>query len=213
MVLVCAFVCAYVCTRAAFHFYVRYRFEYQDRGSCHVHGCVRLRDIKDLPAWYAAALRGRFKPASLDEVFQGTIAESCIAQAHDVLISCSTPLPDTDALQSFRNDYVAPATHPCSVVDADVHDVVREVQRHRHKTSYCGAEKCRFGYPLDICEETHMEWSVEGDGRLVGARNDRWMNGFNLKGIMGWRANMDIKLIYSNQCLAGALSFACICDE
>jgi len=178
-----------------------------------VHGCVRLRDIKDLPAWYAAALRGRFKPASLDEVFQGTIAESCIAQAHDVLISCSTPLPDTDALQSFRNDYVAPATHPCSVVDADVHDVVREVQRHRHKTSYCGAEKCRFGYPLDICEETHMEWSVEGDGRLVGARNDRWMNGFNLKGIMGWRANMDIKLIYSNQCLAGALSFACICDE
>jgi ATP-dependent DNA helicase PIF1 len=191
-----------------------YRLEYQSRGTVHLHGCVRLRNIPDLNALYAIAQRGRLSPESASFVDAGIAAEQQICNIADMLCSAWNPSPPHDAVLDDRDERgERPEPHPCSICfdDADlersrVNNTLNEVQRHRHVASYCLRKgKCRFGYPLPLTNETHLIWtpctSSGIKGTLMYRRNDRWLNNYN-SGFNAWNANMDVKIIYNLHCLA-----------
>jgi hypothetical protein len=134
-----------------------YRLEYQSRGTVHLHGCVRLRNIPDLNALYVIAHRGRSNPESASFVDTGTAAEQQICNVADALCSAWNPSPPHDAILDERDERgERPEPHPCSIYFDDVdHEKsrVNEVQRHRHVDSYCLRKgKCRFGYPLPLSD-------------------------------------------------------------
>ena len=62
---------------------------------------------------------------------------------------------------------------------------------------------CRFGYPKDPVEETHLEFEEIKDGRvhvkLVTRRNDPLMNSHCRIQMQGWRANVDLQLILDKE--------------
>jgi hypothetical protein len=191
-----------------------YRLEYQSRGTVHLHGCVRLRNIPDLNALYAIAHRGRSSPESASFVDAGIAAEQQICNIADTLCSAWNPSPPHDAILDERDERgERPEPHPCSIFfdDADlekarVNDTLNEVQRHRHVDSYCLRKgKCRFGYPLPLSQVTHFIWTPSHSsgikGTLMYRRNDRWLNNYN-RGFNAWNANMDVKIIYNLHCLA-----------
>lgn len=85
------------------------------------------------------------------------------------------------------------------------------VQRHTQcSTAYClrkkGADEsyyCRFDYPKDCCEKTHLQYEEihSKDGTLhyrvkvITKRNDTRLNNHQHLQLQGWRANCDIQVI------------------
>ena len=189
-----------------------YRLEYQSRGTVHLHGCVRLRNIPDLHVLYCTALKGKSNPQSEDLVNAGIAAEKQLCDIADSLCTCLNPSPPQDAQCEERDDRVICDPHPCSLCFDDpilekerLESTLNEVQRHRHVESYCIRKgDCRFGYGLPLSDITHFIWTPTPTGlkgTLVYKRNDRWMNNYNC-GFRVWNANMDVKVIYNLYCLA-----------
>ena len=155
-----------------------FRFEYQHRGSPHVHRVVWVRgapNILDLstPEKLLAAV----------EFF-------------DRLLSADNPgigLPPAEA-------------HPCRVNDADIVDeelylgqLLNRVQRHTQcKPSYCwrvdkftGKEACRFGFPKEMRAVSEFITNSKGYLQLQLARNDILLNSY-VKGVPeSWKGNSD----------------------
>ena len=191
-----------------------YRLEYQSRGTVHLHGCVRLRNIPNLHGLYVAALTGRSNPLSKVMVDAGLAAEKEICDVADSLCSAWNPDPPADACSLKRDDRGdVPDPHPCSIFfDNDnleklrMQQTLNEVQRHRHVESYCMRKGvCRFGYPLPLSDITHFIWTPTSSGGQKGTlmyrRNDCWLNNHHC-GFKSWNANMDVKVIYNLHCLA-----------
>ncbi len=191
-----------------------YRLEYQSRGTVHLHGCIRLRDLPELHALYAVAVKGRTHLESPDYVSAGIAAEQTICDIADTLCCAWNPSPPADAHSEIRDELgERPVPHPCSMYFDDpsleklrLQQTLNEVQRHRHNDSYCIRKGvCRFGYPLPLVSVTQFIWTKTASGDLKGTlmyrRNDRWLNNYDC-GFKCWNANMDVKLIYNMHCLA-----------
>jgi hypothetical protein len=94
-----------------------YRLEYQSRGTVHLHGCVRLRNIPDLNALYTISLRGRSNPESPALVNAGIAAEKELCDISDTLCSAWNPSPPPDAHSNERDERGArPDPHPCALL-------------------------------------------------------------------------------------------------
>ncbi|KAK3923346.1 ATP-dependent DNA helicase [Frankliniella fusca] len=162
-----------------------YRTEFQNRGSCHVHGVAWLKDAPDI--------------TKLNTEQDKEQALSYF----DKLISCKNP----DI--TVRPNLI----HPCSKNVSDIQDsledlaeLVNRVQRHTCSKTYCLkrgkriVNDCRFGFPKDLEESSQI---IENDNGLdiVFERNDQLVNNYNPWVLQTWRSNIDFSPIISERIL------------
>lgn len=154
-----------------------FRYEYAvQRGSIHCHGIAKLKSDPGLCDLSQTALKGCIanqlrKDSNLspdlslekeEDIKKGKEAETIIC---NYLMSTQNPTnPDTS--------WVKPQNHPCKLRfqdiendwDNDYENLVNLVQRHTNcSTAYCLRKKggsdelsCRFDFPKEICEKTHL---------------------------------------------------------
>lgn len=173
-----------------------FRFEWQHRGSPHVHGV----------AWIQGAPDAEQVLASPDNN-----AKQHFIEYMDKIVNTMNPgvLPDGSDMDSAPPPQVNP--HICNLpyaevqnFDEDLISLVATCQRHtRCSASYClrtshGEQKCRFGYPKPLQPATTI--ATEDDEPVVmTARNDGLINSYNPIQLSGWHANVDIQYIVSRK--------------
>jgi ATP-dependent DNA helicase PIF1 len=163
-----------------------YRFEWQHRGSVHVHGIGKKRNAPIID-WNAMK--------------EDDDEKRKVIQYLDSIVT--TINPGVNA--------AIPARHPCQKGREEIKDdlqdyveLINKLQRHtRCSPSYCirvnrkGEEKCRFGYPKDINDHSFVREDEHKQPELVTARNDPYINPHNRLQLQGWRANVDIQPVLS----------------
>lgn len=129
-----------------------------------------------------------------------------------------------------EGNWVKSVNHPCKLRfenvqndwDTDYKNLVNLVQRHTNcSTAYCLRKKggsdelfCRFGFPKETCEETHLEFETfrskdHYKAKVVIKRNDRRLNNNQRLQLQGWRANCDIQVIIDyHSCLEYIAKYA-----
>ena len=176
-----------------------YRFEWQHRGSPHIHGL----------AWITGAPNVEHILAS-SGTHNITDREQLIRYIDSIVSTCNPAvLPDGTNL----DDAPTPRTNPhvcgkryTEIQDykQDLNDLVATCQRHtRCSTNYClrniqGQQLCRFGYPKQLQPETVIN-NDDSQPELLTARNDPLLNSYNPIQLSGWRANVDMQYIVSRQ--------------
>lgn len=145
-----------------------------------------------------------------EDIKKGKEADTIICNYVDYLMSTQNPTnPDTS--------WVKPQNHPCKLRfqdiqndwDYDYENLVNLVQRHTNcSTAYCLHKKggsdelsCRFDFPKEICEKTHLECETfkTKDGKehykvqVVTKRNESRLNSNQRLQLQGWRANCDFQ--------------------
>ena len=162
-----------------------YRFEWQHRGSPHLHGFLWLEGAPNVD--------------SLSINDRDGIDAAILF--FDQLVTAMNPNANQQPT----------VTHPCQVWLFDVTDnnrdltsIVNRVQRHKCSLGYCqkstrydSTPACRFKFPKPFADRSSIE--LDDHGRLAynSARNDPWINGYNAFIITLWRANIDIQPITS----------------
>ena len=177
-----------------------FRFEWQHRGSPHVHGLAWLPDAPDVQ-----------QILNNSDGTNSTAAKEALLQYVDTIISTINPavLPDG----SNVDEAPPPKTSlnicnlPYSEVedfDQDLSDLIATCQRHtRCSAAYClrtrnGQQKCRFGYPKPLQPQTALVIENENPV-LLTARNDGLINSFNPAQLSAWRANVDMQYCVSRR--------------
>jgi hypothetical protein len=158
-----------------------YRYEWQHRGSVHVHGIGIMRDAP-LFDW--------------DNMKDNEDEMSRILSHFDSLVTTINPYPDAPV----------PVRHPCQKANDELCDdlqdyieLVNKLQKHtRCSPSYClrtknGQQYCRFGFPKDNVEHSFIHENDRGQPELITSRNDPYVNSHNRVQLQGWRANVDLK--------------------
>ena len=162
-----------------------FRYEYAvQRGSIHCHGVAKLENDPNLCELSEKVVKGYVTAKSLklshnlseDDlskkqliIKEGQDAETVICQYVDSILTTVNPCNPDD------EHWEKPSTHPCkkkfddiskSEWDKDYVDLVNLVQRRSQCSSaYCLCKKgedenlsCRFNYPKDLNEKTHLEF-------------------------------------------------------
>ncbi|XP_053204723.1 uncharacterized protein LOC128389199 [Panonychus citri] len=159
------------------------RYEWQFRGSPHVHGLLWLENAPDL----------------------ATIDSQSAADKQIALEYCSNL---TKAMNP--NIDVAATSHPCRKtyseidnIDEDLSILLNTVQRHTRHGSHClrkkrgsNQQECRFKFPQPLSEADRFE-NADGVLKFVPKRNDESMNRYNDFIIQTWRANIDFNIVTS----------------
>ena len=176
-----------------------FRFEWQHRGSPHVHGLAWLPDAPDV------------QQVLNNSDDTSAAAKEELLQYVDKVVSTINPavLPDG----SNVDEAPPPKTNPhiCNVpysevddFDQDLADLIATCQRHtRCSAAYClrtrnGQQMCRFGYPKPLQPETALV-TEDNDPVLLTARNDGLINSFNPVQLSAWRANVDMQYCVSRR--------------
>ena len=173
------------------------RFEWQHRGSPHVHGVAWLPNAPDVEQLLK----------STDNI--ESVKEKIIQYANKVVTTINPAVaPDG----SDVDDAPPPVTQPhiCNKSYLDIEDrhedlsqLIATCQRHtRCSETYClrtrhGKQACRFGYPKPLQPETTIV--TEDEPTLLTARNDGMINSFNSVQLSAWRANVDMQFIVSRR--------------
>ena len=166
------------------------RFEWQHRGSPHVHGLAWLPNAPDDDQLVC--------PETSESVKQQVI------QYANTLISTMNPGVSIDG--SNINDAPHICAKPYSQVtdfSEDLKDLVATCQRHtRCSEAYRlrksnGKQECRFGYPKPM--QPHTTVLTSDQPTSLTARNDRLLSSYNPIQLSGWRANVDMQYIVSCQ--------------
>ncbi len=176
-----------------------FRFEWQHRGSPHVHGVAWLHNAPDIE-----------KLLSSDDSAELLDAAERITAYVDGLVSTMNPGIPADG-NNIINSIPLPKIKPhvCNQqyqginnLEMDLVDLVATCQRHtRCSTSYClkrkrGKQECRFGYPKPLQQVTTIT-TQEGEPVVLTSRNDNLLNAYNPVQLSAWRANVDMQYIVS----------------
>jgi hypothetical protein len=163
-----------------------YRFEWQHRGSVHVHGIGKIRNGPKI----------EWKEIKDNENTMNKIIEYLKSLVTTINPGFNAPIPDRHPCQKRHNELQDD--------EQDYIELINKLQRHTHcSPSYClrvnqkGQQSCRFGYPKDNVEETIVKDDGRGQPELVTARNDPLINPHSRLQLQGWRANVDLKPILS----------------
>jgi len=179
-----------------------FRFEWQHRGSPHVHGVAWFREAPDVEKLLSTKDDAEF----LDAV------EKIISYA-DNLVSTVNPAISPDASDAHNAPLPKIKPHVCNKWYADVDDLhidlvelIATCQRHtRCSTAYClkkkrdGQLQCRFKYPKDLQPVTRIVTSDDGEPTMLTQRNDSLLNSYNPVQLSAWRANVDMQMIVSRR--------------
>jgi hypothetical protein len=168
-----------------------YRYEWQHRGSLHVHGLAWLDDCPDTR----------------------NCTEAEVVQHWDRYVSTWNPAMEQNdnPVDFFWRVDTHPCTIPCQDVDnlsQDIKNLVNICQKHTRCTpGYClrvqpdGQQKCRFGFPKELNNNTVVTFTNDAQGNRNGveikpAANDPLINKYNRHCLSTWRANMDVSITY-----------------
>lgn len=175
------------------------RFEYQHKGSPHVHGVAWLEDAPDVEKIVSSE-----DPSHQQELIRyinktvTTINPAILPDGSNV---SDAPLPKTNP-------------HVCNKLYSDVEDnqqdlcdLIATCQRHtRCFAAYClrtkdGVQQCRFGYPKELQSHTTINRDEDNNQEptLVTARNDGLINSYNPTQLSAWRANVDMQYCVSKR--------------
>ena len=165
------------------------RFEWQHRGSPHVHGVAWLPNAPDVEQLLSSA------------DVPDTLRQEVISYA-DRTVTTLNPAQSGSA--DSDTQWPLPVTNPhiCNKSYLDVQDLcelMATCQRHtRCSEAYYlrtrhGRQECRFGYPKPLQAETTIE--TDPEPTLLTARNDGMVNSFNPIQLSAWRANVDMQYI------------------
>ena len=175
------------------------RFEWQHRGSPHVHGLAWLPDAPDVEKLLTCS----------DETELQAAKDEIIRYADGLISTCNPAvLPDgsnlDDAPQPKTDPHIWNVSYPhVTDLSQDLSDLVATCQRHtRCSAAYClrtknGRQQCRFGYPKPLQEGTAIV--VEDEPTILTARNDGMINSFNPVQLSAWRTNVDMQYIVSRR--------------
>ncbi|CAK5270705.1 unnamed protein product [Mycena citricolor] len=184
-----------------------YRYEWQERGSGHVHGFLWLKNAPRPEDINWDLLKQVDSPVSEDQQQKMTEFKSF----WDRIVSAFNPV--------LRQDPNAPLLggNPCSKptegminTNEELADLLNWVQRHSKCVArYCQVKRkvpgqeepqicCRFDYPMPC----HPDCAVIGRDsksrlRFEPRRNDPLLNNYNRAMLMAWRANIDLKPVLS----------------
>lgn len=183
-----------------------YRYEWQDRGSGHVHGFFWLKEAPDVDKIDWAAFKSDTAIVAPDQ--RARLKE--FVDYWSRLISAVNPFP--------RQDENTPLVgrHPCNKEMGNMLDTKEElaellnwVERHtKCMEGYCkvkrkvnGTERivCRFDFPFEPLESATVGLDSKNRIRFEPQRNDPLLNGYNPTMILGWRANIDLKPVISRE--------------
>jgi len=174
-----------------------FRFEWQHRGSPHVHGLAWLSDAPDIKQILANTDIALGKQTIIDYV--------------NKIVSTTNPtiLPDGSNIEQAPLPKTNP--HICNLpytevvdFDHDLADLIATCQRHtRCSASYClrtcnNQQQCRFGYPKPFQPDTTLI-TEDDDCELLTARNDSFINSYNPVQLSAWRANVDMQYCVSRR--------------
>ena len=163
-----------------------YQFEWQHRGSTHVHGIGKKKDAPII----------EWNNMKENEELMNSVVQYLDSLATTINPGLDAPVPNL---------------HPCQKRSEDLHDdkqdyieLVNKLQRHtRCNSSYClrvdnrtGQQQCRFGYPKELTENTYLR-DDNGQPELITARNDPYINPHDRLQLQGWRVNVDLKPVLS----------------
>ena len=172
-----------------------FRFEWQHRGSPHVHGLAWLPNAPDAE-----------KLLSCDESSQFLDVVEHVISYVDQIVSTMNPGIPADG-NNMQNAVPLPKTKPhvcnrsyteITDMNMDLVDLIATCQRHtRCSTAYClkkkkGKQECRFGYPKPLQPTTSITSQEDGEPVVLTARNDSLLNGYNPVQLSAWRANVDL---------------------
>lgn len=168
-----------------------FRFEWQHRGSSHVHGFAWLRHAPD--------------PTKLDLDDPASI--EAFLRFWEPKVSAWHPSPGPGA--PHGPGVPAAAQHPSSrtfesllYTQLELAEMINRVQRHTQcKPGYClkkrpnGETTCRFHFPRDPRALSEIIKDDQGMVRLHPARNDPLLNHFSPLWLLAWRANIDFGVL------------------
>ena len=170
------------------------RFEWQHRGSPHVHGLAWLPDAPDVQRWHQG-----------HQWQTGSKLLTLLIQLFQLLIPVFSPDGSNAA------DALPPQTNPhvCNKRFVDVIDYEEDLRKliatcQRHTTcspAYClrtkhGKQSYRFNYPKALQTHTDVE-DVDGALEVLTDRNDPLINSHNPVQLSAWRANVDMQYCVS----------------
>ena len=175
-----------------------YRFEWQHRGSPHVHGIAWFADAPDVQHLLAAE--------EYSDLIGGV--ENVTSYA-DSIVSTINPAISMDGSNAENAPLPQTKPHVCNKPYSEVEDIKMDLmeliatcQRHtRCSPAYClkkkkGILECRFGYPKTLQPVTTID--MEGSTpTLLTQRNDCLLNSYNPVQLSAWRANVDMQYIVS----------------
>ena len=172
------------------------RFEWQHRGSPHVHGLAWLPNSPDIETIFTTDSTNEERQQALRYV--------------DALVTTINPgvLPDGTNLHAAPLPVTNP-DHICNKPFSEVQDYLDDLKKlvatcERHttcSTAYClrtvnGSQVCRFNFPKDLLLNTAVRID-NGEVELITARNDPLVNRFNNIQLLGWRGNVDMQYCVS----------------
>lgn len=177
-----------------------FRFEWQHRGSPHVHGLAWFENAPDIEQLLASQEESDLF-AAVEEItshVDGLVSTINPAIARDGSNAEAAPTPKT-------------RPHVCNKpytevkdFNMDLVDLIATCQRHtRCSVEYClrkkkGKQECRFGYPKPLQPVTTIV-TEEGVAKVLTARNDCLLNSYNPVQLSAWRANVDMQYVMSRQ--------------
>ena len=142
------------------------KFEWQHRGSPHVHGLAWLSDAPSVD-------QGVVQEASIQQQI-AQYADKIVSTVNPAILEDGTnaPLPQVDPHVCNK---------PFDTVDdyeKDLKELIATCQRHtRCSPSYClkgknGEQQCRFGYPKPLQTHTTLSRTDDSDIEVITKRND-----------------------------------------
>ena len=186
------------------HFW--YRYEWQERGSCHIHGFLWMKDAPDAEKIDWEVLKN---PDSIVTEDEQKRMDDFVA-FWDTKISAANPFPREDENTPLLGQ------HPCNKdrntlqnTKEELAEMLNWVERHtKCMPGYCkvkqkvaGQEEprvlCRFDYPMACRSNAGVGFDSKFRVRFEPRRNDRLLNNYNVPMILGWRANIDMKPVLS----------------
>ncbi|XP_046145856.1 uncharacterized protein LOC123989199 [Osmia bicornis bicornis] len=170
-----------------------YRFEYQHRGSPHIHAILWLENAPDV--------------RTFDYCFQEEIETH--KKFYDSLTSAMNPLINEPPAE----------VHPSRLKHTelqlyDTHQLsqlLNRVQRHTNHSRYClksnrRVQTCRFNFPKPLQDVSTLQKDEKGIWQYTPRRNDALLNDHNIFVAQIWRANTDCKVITSEHAILNYLS-------
>jgi hypothetical protein len=183
-----------------------YRYEWQERGSGHIHGFLWLRNAPDPEDIDWSVLNNPEREILLDQERE----MRRFVSFWENIISAINPYPREDENTPLMGQ------HPCQRANETLHDTKEElaellnwVERHKIcKPGYCQVKRtvpgheepqifCRFDFPMTLCGNANIGLDSKRRVRFEPKRNDPLLNSFNIPMILGWRANIDLKPVLS----------------
>ena len=175
-----------------------YRYEWQHRGSGHVHGFLWLRDGPNLE----------------DKNLENPEHRRELADYFSKKVFAHTPIPNLPR----------PQINPCQLRRptgdkdnrTDVAEILNRCQRHsKCLATYClrynkrlKAMACRFGFPHPVCNMPEIEKNQKGQWTFYPARpqSDIDLNRYHPLWTAMWRGNIDISPVLSKEAAVNYIS-------